>query len=145
MLSVDPRVWVQGRYYNWSVSLSLSFLQKWISLCPGASWLYIVTQNASRLYIWRVGIGFSWYLSHQGFARRFYIKVWAMWALFMIISSLTRLAKWLQYIQCGEDNCFFLPLSSLTCSVPSHPFSPSGWVMLPSPLTFDFLRLGWNP
>ena len=84
--SSSGSVW--GRNYNWIISLFFLFSQKNSLLDPGASWLYIVSQNASGLYIWRVRIKLPWYLSHQGLARRFYTKVWAVWTLFMVISLL---------------------------------------------------------
>ena len=112
---------VRGRAYKWIISFF--FLKKKkkktktktkkLPLDPGASGLYIVSQNAFRFYIWRVRIRLSWYLSHQGLTRRFYTKMWAVWALFIVIFPLIRLAKWLQCISRRGDDCFILPFSTL--------------------------------
>ena len=54
----------------------------------------------------------------------FYTKVWAGWTLFKIISSLMRLAKWLQCIKCGGDGCFVHLLSFLSRSTTNPSLCP---------------------
>ena len=82
-----------------TISLFSLFLSpKKSSLDPSASWLYIISQKAYELYIFRVRIRSPWYLSHQDLAKRSYTKMWAVWILFMVISSLMRPAKWLVHL-----------------------------------------------
>ena len=66
-----------GQCISRSFSHLFYFFSPFSSFDPDVSWLYIVSQNASWLYIWRVRITLPWYLSHEGLISRFYTEIFS--------------------------------------------------------------------
>ena len=132
-------------YLSFSLSLShlFYFFSPFSSPNPDVSWLYIFSQDASGLYIWRVRITLPWYLSHQGLTSRFYTEVFScvgtvhghfpINAVRQVVAMHLMRREWL------------LCPSSLSSLVPSYSTLSSGCTMLPLPWVLVLSRLGGSP